>query len=685
MKTQYRNMLWLAALSLAFAMGACQNEEIVESGQSANVEGQTILRATMGSYNASQSRAQVELGNEDESQEVFIWNRDDRFTLYDRENPIVSSLFTISNYDDMSPSTEATFISEDGIVEGTNVTAIYPVQERNMLNDSILTLVLPDIYGGTFMYDNSYWDQREFMTRNMLMYATAQMEGANTRLEFKHLCAMVRVSYTNITGVDQEISSVRVETGTNCMNDTLRFNLKDNTYKAVENSASVSLSFNDLTVAPGQTEDFYMLFIPTGKAFPSSDSIYVSINGDLEVRISTQQIPEGFQPGMRYWFKVMQTKDDGLIFKKDAPETLITNLPLINYLEEYRGVNFVNKDENGYVNVWDNIEQINQVTSMHLNYAEGIESIDGIEYFTNLTYLNVANMGLTSLDVSMFPNLETLECWNNQLEKLDVSANSKLTGLVCYEAGLSELNVTYNPELLVLNCGGNNITNLDLSRNLKLQSLDVGGEYGGKYNPITSLDISNNIELNHLNLIECHNITSVDVSKHTKLESFLFPETGITSIDLKNNPALSRLTCYNTPITQLDLSNNKSLTFLYCDGTEISELNLSNNPLLNWVQCADISITKLDVSKNPLLEMLWCRSTLITTLDLSNNPELTDLNCGNCCLKELDITNNPKLTWISCEGQKENYESIELTLYLTQEQMDNLWSSQEDVTPIVKN
>ena len=85
MKTQYRNLLWLAALPLAFAMGACQNEDIVEAGQSANVEGQIVLRATMGSYNAPQSRAQVELGNEDESQEVFMWNAEDAFTVYDTE------------------------------------------------------------------------------------------------------------------------------------------------------------------------------------------------------------------------------------------------------------------------------------------------------------------------------------------------------------------------------------------------------------------------------------------------------------------------------------------------------------------------------------------------------------------------------------------------------------------------
>ena len=522
----------------------------------------------------------------------------------------------------------------------------------------------------------------------MFMYATATIEGANSTLTFHHLCAMARVSYTNASGADQNISEVMVGTGTNCMNNSMTFNLKDNTYEVNDNSASVRLTFNDLTVASGRTVDFYLLFIPSGNSLGNSDVVRVRIN-DMEVTMPASDITsQKFEAGKRYWFNVMQTKADGLIWKKDAPEVLITNLPLIKYLEDYRNVSFT-KDENGYVNVWDNIDQISQVTNIGLNYAEGIENLEGLEYFTNLTYLNVSNMGLTSLDVSMFPNLETLECWNNQFEKLDVSANAKLVNLTCYEAGLSELDVTHNPELETLSCGGNNIASLDLSKNLKLKSLMVGGEFGEKYNPIASLDISNNVELVDLVLIECHNITNIDVSKHTKLENLMFPETGITSINLKNNTALSRLTCYYAPLTQLDLSNNKSLTFLYCDDTQIMELDVSNNPLLNELRCADTPITKLDVSKNPLLEILWCRSTLITTLDVSNNPELTDLNCGDCCLRELDITNNPKLTWIPCGGQRENYESIELILYLTQEQNDNLWANMdksmvENVTPVVK-
>lgn len=681
MKTQYRNKLWLAALPLAFAMGACQNEEIVEAGQSVNVEGKTVLRATMGSYNAPQSRAQVELGNTDESQEVFMWNTEDAFMVYNQEDPTVSSLFTISGYDEANPSAEATFVGEGEISEGAKVTAIYPAPDASAVSDNMVTLTLPQ----TLMTDGSDEDWKSYMSQSMFMYAQTTVVEANTALTFNQLCTMVRISYTNATDTDQSISKVVLTGGGNYFGNVMEFNL--NTYEgSVTSAASASLEFANLTVASGRTVDFYFLFFPGDDA--SNGKLSIGINeSQVEMSLSDMET-KAFEAGKRYWFNVMQTKADGLIWKKDAPEVLITNLPLIKYLEDYRNVSFT-KDENGYVNVWDNIDQISQVTNIGLNYAEGIENLEGLEYFTNLTYLNVSNMGLTSLDVSMFPNLETLECWNNQFEKLDVSANAKLVNLTCYEAGLSELDVTHNPELETLSCGGNNIASLDLSKNLKLKSLMVGGEFGEKYNPIASLDISNNVELVDLVLIECHNITNIDVSKHTKLENLMFPETGITSINLKNNTALSRLTCYYAPLTQLDLSNNKSLTFLYCDDTQITELDVSNNPLLNELRCADTPITKLDVSKNPLLEILWCRSTLITTLDVSNNPELTDLNCGDCCLRELDITNNPKLTWIPCGGQRENYESIELILYLTQEQNDNLWANMdksmvENVTPVVK-
>ena len=398
MKTQYRNMLWLAALPLVFAMGACQNEELAEAGPSVNIEGKTVLRATMGSYNASQSRAQVVLGNEDEAQEVFMWNEEDAFMVYNQEEPSVSSLFTISGYDEWNtPSAEATFISEGEISEGTKVTAIYPAPDTSAVKDGVVTLAFADP-NGTSVGDNSERRIQEYMKTHMLMYATATMEGANTNLTFQHLCAMARVSYTNATGIDQKITEVTVGTGTNCMNHSMTFNLKDNTYEVNKNSASVRLTFNDLTVASGRTVDFYLLFIPSGNLLGNADTVKVSIN-DYKVGMPASEIAsQKFEAGKRYWFKVMQTQADGLIWKKDVSEGMITNLELIAAVEEQNNISFT-KDENGFVDVEANQEIIQKVTTLNFS-NRNVDNTDWLKYFTELKELRLNNVGLRPLDLS---------------------------------------------------------------------------------------------------------------------------------------------------------------------------------------------------------------------------------------------------------------------------------------------
>ncbi len=52
---------------------------------------------------------------------------------------------------------------------------------------------------------------------------------------------------------------------------------------------------------------------------------------------------------------------------------------------------------------------------------QGIKSLEGIEYFTELTYLSCSNNQLTSLDLSKNTELTQLWCYNNKLTSLDIS------------------------------------------------------------------------------------------------------------------------------------------------------------------------------------------------------------------------------------------------------------------------
>jgi len=91
-----------------------------------------------------------------------------------------------------------------------------------------------------------------------------------------------------------------------------------------------------------------------------------------------------------------------------------------------------------------------------------INSLVGIECFTNLTKLYCSGNQLTTLDVSKNANLTGLSCSNNQLTTLDVSKNANLTELSCSDNQLTNLDVSQNKSIRSLNCTNNNISNLNI-------------------------------------------------------------------------------------------------------------------------------------------------------------------------------------------------------------------------------
>ena len=118
--------------------------------------------------------------------------------------------------------------------------------------------------------------------------------------------------------------------------------------------------------------------------------------------------------------------------------------------------------------------------------GEGIASLKGVEYFTNLTELSCYYNQLTSLDVSNNTQLDFLHCGLNQLTLLDLSNNTLLDRLNCHSNQLTALDVSNNTRLLELRCSGNQLTSLDVSNNTQLVRLDCW------YNQLTALDVSNN-------------------------------------------------------------------------------------------------------------------------------------------------------------------------------------------------
>ena len=124
-----------------------------------------------------------------------------------------------------------------------------------------------------------------------------------------------------------------------------------------------------------------------------------------------------------------------------------------------------------------------------------------------VTQINVREMGIASLQgIEYFTALQFLECRCNNLTQLDLSGNSALTCLDCDGNSITSLNVSGCTELDTIFCGNNQLTALDVSNNNRLENLHFNNNYG-----ITSVDLSNKTALKQISAYAT-GLTSLDVS-----------------------------------------------------------------------------------------------------------------------------------------------------------------------------
>lgn len=248
-----------------------------------------------------------------------------------------------------------------------------------------------------------------------------------------------------------------------------------------------------------------------------------------------------------------------------------------------------NQDSDGMVNGVMLQSDAEAVITLALN-NKGINSLQGIEYFTNVS------------------------------------------GLVCSNNNLSSLDVSSNTSLLYLDCGGNSLLNLDLSSNPVLEQLIVFG------NPLTSIDVSNNTALTYFNA-SFNQFTNLDISNLTNLEKFYCVSNQLTSLDLSNLPNLELVLCYDNALTNLNLDNAVGLKTLQCYNNQLVNLNTNTNINLEKLLCFNNDLTSLDVSNNTLLADFRASRNELTSIDVSNNIALTILSFANNDLSSVNAKN----------------------------------------------
>ncbi len=194
-----------------------------------------------------------------------------------------------------------------------------------------------------------------------------------------------------------------------------------------------------------------------------------------------------------------------------------------------------------------NISEIDLTAISELT-GDYIESLKGIENFSNLKTLWFMMIPVTSLDLSNNIDLEDLIYWA-PITELDVSNNRNLKNLSCL--GYKET--------------GECLTSLDLSKNGNLTTLYCNS------NDLNWLDLSNNPLLTELNC----------------------GENQLTGLDLSNNSLLQKLYCYDNQLTTLDLSKAKSLEVLQCYKNQIKDQGMDQ--LVASLPNRSIGETRFDV------------------------------------------------------------------------------------------
>ena len=101
--------------------------------------------------------------------------------------------------------------------------------------------------------------------------------------------------------------------------------------------------------------------------------------------------------------------------------------------------------------------------------------------------------------------------------------------------------------------------------------------------------------------------------------------------------AATMLMCDQNKLTSLDVSKNTKLIQLICYGNKLTSLDVSKNTALGLLNCIDNQLTSLDVSKNTELATLLCQNNKLTSLDVSENQKLTILDCSNNLINETEM------------------------------------------------
>lgn len=301
-------------------------------------------------------------------------------------------------------------------------------------------------------------------------------------------------------------------------------------------------------------------------------------------------------------------------------------------------------DKNGKLGM----DEAEKITRLALNTFDlKIKSLEGIEYFANLQYLEAVGHGnaqrgeVARLDLSKNTKLETLYCSFNKLEFLDLGNNSNLKTVDCSSNMLTNVNMAdRRPDfsglsgLEYLDCHANEGLLVYLGSHPALKYLDcnhtVGFDYAGNCPVLEYLDCSS-----------CSAMMLMNVSGLKKLSTLKFEDNGqINEFDATG--------CESLVFGQSIFKGN---TFSYA----FKASGCSKLTSLEFESAHDLS--SIDVSGCIALKSIKCNEIGLEQLNIGGCTALTDIECFENYIAELDVSSQNKLN-LKAWPQKDTFSRL---------------------------
>ncbi len=355
-------------------------------------------------------------------------------------------------------------------------------------------------------------------------------------------------------------------------------------------------------------------------------------------------------------------------YNTELKNILIDTEPTLNIAKDINGNNIrvdINDDDEIQISEALNVYSLNidnYSFSMNGPFGLGINNLNGIEYFTNLTYLNCRSHAIDNIDITPLVNLVEFNCNDTYANTLNVNGLSHLKKLSCTEFSGNTINLTGLTALEDLDVSNSEITSLNLSPCVNLKSFQYR---------------TNNF------------LQNLTFSGLNRLETVVIDGVGLISLTLTNLPNLKVLYCndgYQTVhnLTTLQMSGLPNLEELYCRYNKITSLNLLGMNKLKKLECEKNRITGvLDVSDKKDLIKFTCQYNLLTGIIVKNGYQWTTY--------DIFFHNNPGLKYICADDSQYDFfrnkvysggvpvESVEVNSYCSFVPGGNYYSIQGNI------